>query len=181
LSPYPYYARVDEAGCSRAFRQHKSRPQKKRPGMTAYSDDQPSRSEKHPVEGVGRYAISQEMLIKMRREGALLVRESDMQRYIKTIRSLDGHSSNWIAAAWALIGISASLAGISVTVSGQLLMFGMFAFLCALGALGCFIADRQVNQRRKDAAEELAREMEDAEVDQVEIVPLRSDAEPFSI
>lgn len=146
----------------------------------AYSDDQPNRSEKHSVEGVGRYAISQEMLIKMGREGTLLVRERDMQRYIKEIRNLDGHSSNWIAAAWAMIGISASLAGISVTVPGQLLMFGMLALCCALGALVCFTANRQVNQQQKDAAEELAKEMEEAEVDRVEIIPARSAGESSS-
>jgi hypothetical protein len=140
----------------------------------AYSDDQPNKAEKQAVEGVGRYAISQEMLIKMGREGTLLVRERDMKRYIKEIRSLDGISTNWIAAAWAFVGIAVSLAGISVTVPGQLLIFGMLAFCSALSALICFVANRQVNQQRKDAAEELAKEMEEAEVDQVEIVPVRS-------
>jgi|GEM_PF-5474357 len=139
-----------------------------------YSDDQPDQPDKHPEEGAHRYAISHEMLIKMGRDNALLVRKSDWERYIKSIRNLDGVSSNWIAAAWALIGIAVSLAGIAVTVSGQLLMFGVFAFLFGLGAAGCFVADRQVNQRRKDEAEELAREMEEAKVDQIEIVPLRS-------
>lgn len=144
----------------------------------AYSDDQPSKSEKHPVEGVGRYAITQEMLIKTGREGARLVRERDMQRYIKGIRNLEGRSTNWIAAAWALVGISASMAGISLTVPGQLLIFGMLAVCSALGALVCFIADRQVNQQRKDAADELAKEMEEAEVDRVEIVPARAVGRP---
>lgn len=146
--------------------------------MTAIYSDQPDQPDKHPEEGAQRYAISQQMLIKMGRDNAFLVRKSDWERYIKSVRNLDGPSSNWIAAAWALIGIAVSLAGIAVTVSGQLLMFGVFAFLCSLGAVGCFVADRQVNQRRRDAAEELAREMEEAKVDQVEIVPLRSKTPP---
>jgi hypothetical protein len=141
-----------------------------------YSEDQPDKPDKHPVEdeGIHRYAVPQEMLIRMRREGALLVRKNDWNRYIKSIRNLEAHSSNWIAATWALIGIAATMAGIALTIPGQLLMFGGFALLCGLGAWGCFIADKQVNRGRRDVAEELAGEMEEATVDQVEMIPLRS-------
>jgi hypothetical protein len=145
--------------------------------MTAiYADDQPEKPEKQPVEqeGAHRFAVSQQYLLKMRREGALLIRENDWKRYIKAVQALRDRSSNWIAAAWALIGIAVSLAGIAVTVTDQLAMFGGFALLCAAGAGGCFVANRQVNQKHRSAGEELAREMEDTgDMDRIEIVPLR--------
>lgn len=146
----------------------------------AHAEEHPDRPDQDPIEGGGthRYAVSQELLIRMRKEGALLVRKADWDRYVKNIDSLEQRSSNWIAAAWALIGIAVSLAGIAVTVSALLLMFGGFAILFGLGAWGCFIADRQVNQHRKNAAQELAREMEEAEVDEVEMIPLRPGEEP---
>jgi UPF0716 family protein affecting phage T7 exclusion len=148
-----------------------------------YSDDQPEKPDKQPVEqnGIHRFAISQEFLLRMRAEGALLIRENDWERYVKGVRTLKDGSSNWIAAAWALLGIAASLAGIALTVPGQLPTFGGFALLCAVGAAGCLIANRQVNQKHKNASDELAREMEAAgDMDRIEIIPLRpgEDAPP---
>jgi hypothetical protein len=143
-----------------------------------YSEDQPEKPEKRPVErdGTHRFAISQEFLLRMRGEGALLIRENDWKRQIKTVRNLQDGSSNWIAAGWALLGIAVSLAGIAVADSGQMLTFGGFALLCTAGAGGCFIANRQVNQKHKNAGEELAREMEEAgDMDRIEIIPLPPD------
>jgi hypothetical protein len=144
------------------------------------AEEQPDRPDKDPIEGGGahRYAVSQEMLFRMRSENALFVRKAEWRRYIKQIESLESHSSNWIAAAWALIGIAASLGGIALSVSSLLLMFGVFAILCGIGAWGCFIADRQVNRGRRNAAQELAKEMEEADLDEVEIIPLRAGEEP---
>ena len=141
-----------------------------------YSDDQPGKSDESPVEqgDVHRLAVSQEILLKMHSKNAVLVLENEYQRFIRNIHDLDAHSSNWIAAAWALVGIAASLAGIALTVSGQLVMFGGFALLCGLGAFGCFVANRQVNQKHEDVVEALAREMEEAgDMDRVEIIALR--------
>lgn len=140
-----------------------------------YSDDQPDKPNKQPGEEGTRYAVSREIFIRMRDEDAILIRNTDMQRYITAVRELEGQSNNWIAAAWALIGITASLAVAAATVPGQLLTFAVFALLCALGGLGCFIAHRQVNQQNQEAAEKIAREMEEAPVDHVEIRRLRPD------
>lgn len=139
-----------------------------------YSDDQPDKPAKKPDSGIQRYSVSREMFIRMRDEDALLVRRADMERYIAEARTLQGHYSNWVAALWALLGIAASLIVGAITATGQMALFGSSAVLCLLGAFGCFIADRQVNQARRGAAEKLAREMENAPVDLVEIRPLKS-------
>ncbi len=141
-----------------------------------YSEDQPEKPEKKPVEqdGIHRFAVSQEFLFRMRGEGALLIREKDWNRYIKAVRNLQDGSSNWIAAAWALLGIAATLAGVALTISTQLWTFGGFALLCVVGAGGCFVANRQVNQKQDKVSEGLAREMEEAgDMDRIEIIPLR--------
>jgi hypothetical protein len=140
-----------------------------------YSDDQPDKPAKRPDDGVQRYSVSREIFIRMRDVDALLVRKSDMERYVEEARTLKAHYSNWVAALWALLGIAASLFVAAATATGQLVLFGSSAALCLLGAFGCFIADRQVNQGRQAAAEKLARDMENAPVDLVEIRPLRSD------
>jgi nitrogen fixation protein FixH len=102
------------------------------------------------------------MLLKMRQEGALVIREADWLRFIRSVRNLDGYSSNWLAAGWAMVGVAFTLAGVALTVPGYALAVGAFAALCGVGAGGCFAAHRDVNRKREDAAEELAQEMEEA-------------------
>lgn len=119
-----------------------------------------------------RIAISREALLKMRSEDTLLVRETDWQRYIRTIRNLEGQTNSWLGAGWALVGIAASFAGIALSMSAQLVTFALLALLCALGAAGCFLAHGQVNERREDAAEELASEMEDGALDRLVPMPI---------
>jgi hypothetical protein len=144
--------------------------------MAIYSDDQPDRPNKEPGGGEAqRYSISREMLIRMRDEDALLVRKTDMDRYIAEARSLESHTSNWVAAAWALICIATSLFVAAATVPDQFLLFGLSALFCVIGVFVCLVANRQVNRGRRDAAEKLAGEMERAPVDHVEIRPLRPD------
>lgn len=119
-----------------------------------------------------RIAISREALLKMRSEEALLIRETDWQRYVRTIRNLESQTNSWLGAGWALVGIAASFAGIALSMSAQMVTFALLALLCAIGAAGCFLAHRQVNEKRDDAAEELAAEMEDGALDRLVVMPI---------
>jgi hypothetical protein len=145
-------------------------------------DQQPDNpSSKRPIgQGGGErisIPISQEMLLKMRQEGALVIREADWRRFVKTVRNLDGYSSNWLAAGWAMVGVAVTLAGVAATVSPYALVIGVVAVLCGMGAAGCFAAHRDVNRKRRDAAEELAQEMEEAgDVDRPPMATRRPEA-----
>jgi hypothetical protein len=92
----------------------------------------------------------------------IVVPESDWRRYVKRVRQLEDSSTAWLSAAWAVTGISATLAVGAATIPERAIILGIMAGLCALGCLGCFLADRDVNRRRGKAAEELALEMKEA-------------------
>lgn len=147
--------------------------------MAIYSEDQPDKSDKRPVEGQAthRYAVPKEMLLRMRRERGKVIPEGDWQRYINTIRNLKPLSNNWISGGWGLTGVAVSLGGIAIADAAQALMFGGFALLCAMGAVICFIADRDVNGGRRTAAQEIAKEMEERDVDKIEYIPLEPEEE----
>jgi hypothetical protein len=145
-----------------------------------YSEDQPDKFDKNRVEPESvRIAVSQEILVRMRTQKAIPIRESDYRRLEKKALQLKGSTTNWIAAGWAIIGIAVSLLGIAIATSGQRAMtFGGFATLCGLGAMGCFIAHRQVNQKHRDAADSFVEEMEEVgSTDRIEIVVMPSRAE----
>lgn len=85
-----------------------------------------------------------------------------MKRYIRSVGQLENSSTAWLAAAWALTGISASFAVGAATIPKQAVILGIVAVLCAVGCLGCFLAHRDVNRKRGNAAQELALEMKEA-------------------
>lgn len=87
--------------------------------------------------------------------------ESDWKRYVKSVKQLENPSTAWLSAAWAVAGISATLAVGAATIPERALVFGVIAVLCAIGCLGCFLAHRDVNRKRGNAAEELALEMKE--------------------
>ncbi|HWJ42794.1 MAG TPA: hypothetical protein VNR67_05110 [Solirubrobacterales bacterium] len=141
-----------------------------------YSDDQPDRADKANRQSGDEemaYAVPQKILIRMRDEDAILVRRPDMERYIKEVRELEGRSTSWVAAASTLVGVAVSLGVVAATVPGQLLTYLVLALFCTLGAFGCLIAHRQVNRQKRNAAEKIAREMEEAPVDEVVIRRMR--------
>lgn len=134
----------------------------------------PSPSQSTRSTGVRRFAVTQEILLKMNTQEAITIRESDFLHLIRVARELESGSSSWVSAGWALCGVTVSLAGIALTISEQWMLAGGFAVFCGLAAAGCFIAHRHVNQRHRHAAEALAAEMEEAgSADWIEIVPLQ--------
>jgi hypothetical protein len=142
---------------------------------SSHSPDQPDSPADRPSvgqPGTQRIAISREALLKIRSEDALLIRETDWERYVRTVRNLESQTNSWLGAGWALVGIAASFAGIALSMSAQLVTFALLALLCAIGAAGCFLAHRQVNEKRDDAAEELAAEMEDGALDRLVAMPI---------
>jgi Flp pilus assembly protein TadB len=142
-----------------------------------YSDDQPPKPEKQPGDEGTDYAVQRKIRIRIGDEDLIGVRRLDWSRYIGEVRRLEGKSSGWIAAASTLFGIAASLAVAAATVPGQFLTFSVLAMVCLFWALGCLLSHRQVNRQRQDAAEKLAREMEDAVIDQSGVK--RAPADPF--
>lgn len=85
--------------------------------------------------------------------------ESDWRRYVKSVEQLESPSTAWLAAAWGVAGISATLAVGAATMPERALVLGLIAMLFAIGCVGCFLAHRDVNRKRGNAAEELAFEM----------------------
>jgi hypothetical protein len=147
-----------------------------------HSSDQPDKAVSKPApksafkaEGERlTFPIPLEVQLRMRREGAVAIRESDWLRFTRAVRNLDGRSSNYLAAAWAVVGISATMGVGAVTLPGHFVIFGVIALLCAVGSGGCFIAHHDVNRKRDDLAEELALEMEEAGMDLLPVI----DSEP---
>jgi hypothetical protein len=143
--------------------------------LSVHSDQQPDNPAEKPAVGQAgeqRIAISREALLKMRSEDALLIRETDWFRYIKTIRNLESQSTNWLGVAFTLIGVGASFTGIALAGSTQVVLFVSLAVACGIGATGCLLAHRQVNERRDDLAEELASEMEEGALDRLVVMPI---------
>jgi hypothetical protein len=132
----------------------------------AYSDDQAPKPDKQPGGEGTDYAVQRKIRIRIGDEDLIGLRRLDWTRYVGEVRGLEGKSSGWVAAASTLFGIAASLAVAAATVPGQLWTFSVLALVCLFWAMGCLISHRQVNRQRQDAAEKLAREMEDAVVDQ---------------
>jgi Flp pilus assembly protein TadB len=141
-----------------------------------HSPDQPDRPDRpaRPASRAERritIPVSQEMLLKMRSENAVAVREADWERFVRKLRDMDGRSNEYLAAGWAMIGVAVTLwiGVLTIPVHAYLLAF---AVACTIVALGCFRMNRDMNGKRENVAEELAAEMEEAaDLDNLPIAP----------
>jgi hypothetical protein len=104
--------------------------------------------------------FSDDQIVRMRIDGVSGLRESELKRFIREVRALKGNTSNWFGAAWGLAGIAVTVALAAAT--DRSLALGAIAALFALGCLGCSIAHRDLNSKGANAAEKLAKEMEEA-------------------
>ena len=129
------------------------------------SSQQPEDSSRRPAsQGDFRVTVpvSYETLMEMRREGFVGVHPAELWRWAQAARELEGRSTGWFGAAWALVSAATSFGVGALTVApSHAVGLVVVAGLLLGGAGGCFKAHLDLNRRNEKDADRLAGEIEE--------------------
>ncbi|MBS1862484.1 MAG: hypothetical protein JSS68_12320 [Actinobacteria bacterium] len=104
--------------------------------------------------------FSYETSMEMGREGYVGVSPAELRRWADAARELDGRTTSWFGAGWALAGVSASFAVGALTVPSHAGSLGAVAGFLVCGAAVCAKAHRDLNRKYQTDADRLAGDIE---------------------